>query len=574
MLVCDYIRDFFIKKNIYDIFGYPGGMVTYLMDSISKKEMIKLHTNYHEQASSFAACSYAQAGETTGVAYATSGPGFTNLITGIANAYFDSIPVIYITGQVNTYEAKNNSNMRQKGFQETEVIPICKSITKYAKKIIKAEDIVYELEKAYFIANDGRKGPVLLDIPMNIQRTEIDINKCRIFHRIIDNYFVDYKKIALFIANKIGKSLKPIIIVGAGVSKNNNIKKYFKKFIDEINIPVVSSMIGIDTLENDNKNNMGFIGAYGHRYANFAVMKSDLVIVLGSRLDCRQTASNRREFAPKAEIIRIDIDEFEFENPIRDNDNNIKADIETLIKYFCNNNLVKTLDRHNKWRNYCTLLKEKLRDYDEEPANKFIKKFSELIDENAIITTDVGQNQVWIAQSFKIKKNQKVLFSGGLGSMGYSLPASIGAYYATNKYIICFVGDGGLQMNIQELQYIKENNLPIKIIVINNKSLGMIRHFQEMYFNSNFTQTKEKMGYSSPNFVKIAEAYGIDSINFSIESDVNLLKKYLINDSPVLINVELSDTTYVFPKLAINKPINDQEPEMKRDLFNRLMKEI
>lgn len=212
--------------------------------------------------------------------------------------------------------------------------------------------------------------------------------------------------------------------------------------------------------------------------------------------------------------------------------------------------------------------------YDNEPANRVVAKLSEFIADNYVITTDVGQNQVWVAQSFKVKDNQRVLFSGGHGAMGYSLPAAIGAYYASLKPVICFSGDGGLQMNIQELQFIKAYNIPVKIVLFNNHSLGMIRHFQEMYFNSNFSQTKENTGYSVPDFCEIAKAYGIRSIKVTTKEEFENLQCILNDAESAFIEILLSDTTYVFPKLAINKPINDQEPEIDRNLYSNLMNGI
>lgn len=573
MLVCDYIVKFLIEKGITDIFGYPGGMVTYLIDSLSKKQNeINTHTNYHEQAAAFAACAYAQVTGIPGVAYATSGPGATNLITGIANAYFDSIPVIFITGQVNTYESKDNLKIRQRGFQETDIVAICSPITKYSIKITNATKIAYELEKAYYYAISGRKGPVLLDIPMNIQRTEINENSL-VHFKDNQKYRIDYLKIADLLLEKLNTCRKPMFLFGAGMNRDFYMKEQVRMLLNKINLPVATSMIGIDIISDNYKYNMGFIGAYGHRTANFCAMKSDLIIACGTRLDLRQVSANRKEFAPEAIIVRIDIDNNELEYHIRDNDINIQCDVNELIKKL-NKISLEENKLHNDWRDYCNYLKKELNNYDNEPANRVVAKLSEFIADKTIITTDVGQNQVWVAQSFKVKENQRVLFSGGHGAMGYSLPAAIGAYYVSLKPVICFSGDGGLQMNIQELQFIKAYNIPVKIILFNNHSLGMIRHFQEMYFNSNFSQTKENTGYSVPDFCEIAKAYGIRSIKVSTKNEINKLKSILNDNESAFIEIRLSDTTYVFPKLAINKPINDQEPEMDRNLYSNLMNGI
>lgn len=497
--------------------------------------------------------------------------GATNLLTGIANAYFDSIPTIFLTGQVNTYEAKGNMQVRQRGFQETNIVEIVKPITKYAKYIDKAEDIKYELEKAYQVSMEGRKGPVLLDIPMNILIAEVDIENLKSYEKISSRKF-DKHNLEL-ILKKIMKAKRPLIIAGAGINLAG-VKNEFTQIIENLGIPVVTSMIAVDLMESKSKYNFGFIGAYGHRYANFLVEKSDLILTLGTRLDCRQTGSDKKFFARNAEIIRIDIDEGELENKAKENEIQIISDIKEVIIKMVKDNRFLLKDKYKEWINYCQNLKQKLKEFDNEEGNKIVRKLSEIIKENTVITTDVGQNQVWVAQSFDVKDRQRILFSGGHGSMGYSLPSAIGAYYAKKSNIICFSGDGGLQMNIQELQFLAREKIPIKIIVLNNKSLGMIRHFQEMYFDSCYAQTMENSGYSEPDFCKIAEAYGINSMKVTnVESEISEIKEMLENKEPALIEICMTNHTYVYPKLAVNKPIYNQEPELDEKLIQELLKD-
>lgn len=440
MKVSDFIVEFLIGKGITDVFGYPGGMVTHLMDSLKKYEnKISSHVNYHEQASSFCACGYAQITNKPGIAFATSGPGATNLLTGIANSYFDSIPTIFITGQVNTYEAKGNLNIRQKGFQETDIVKIAEPITKYCKYIDNAENIKYELEKAYYISMNGRKGPVLLDIPMNIFRAEVETKKLTGYARKDSETKLQKENMNL-IHSEILKSKRPLIIAGAGID-SAGLNKEFKELINRLKIPVVTSMIAVDLQNYNSKYNFGFIGAYGHRYANFLIEKSDLIITLGTRLDCRQTGANKEYFARNAKIIRIDIDEGEFENKIKENEIQILADVKEIVQEMLKDERFILKGKFENWIEKCQELKQELNKIDNEEGNKIINKISSIINEDAIITTDVGQNQVWISQSFKVKNNQRILFSGGLGSMGYSLPAAIGAYYAKKGQTICFTGD-------------------------------------------------------------------------------------------------------------------------------------
>lgn len=364
--------------------------------------------------------------------------GATNLITGIANAYFDSIPTIFITGQVNTYELKGEKRIKQNGFQETNIVDIVKSITKYAKQIKDENDVVIELEKAYKIAMEGRKGPVLLDIPMNIQRQNIDISKNE--NVTIEDKNINYKNILDELDLSLKNSKKPLIIAGAGIDLAG-VNEKFKKLVKNLKIPVVTSMIAIDVLDSDSVYNYGFIGAYGHRYANFLTEKADLIITMGTRLDCRQVGVKREIFAPNAKILRIDIDTNEFDNRLSEKETQIEADIRILINMMLEDNRFLYKDEFEVWNNTAQTIKNKLKNIDNQVENQVIEKISDLLEKNYTITTDVGQNQVWIAQSLKVKDGQRVLFSGGHGSMGYSLPAAIGAYYAKRNKIICFTGD-------------------------------------------------------------------------------------------------------------------------------------
>ena len=568
MKLSDYIVSFLIEKEITDVFGYPGGMVTHLMDSFEKyKKEISAHVNYHEQGAAFCACGYGQVANKPGVAYATSGPGATNLITGIANAYFDSTPCIFITGQVNTYESKGTLEVRQKGFQETDIVSIVKSITKYAVQITEPEDIRYELEKAFHISMEGRPGPVLLDIPMNIQRADIIPEELPQY--ICSSELESNTHAVDTILEALKNAKKPVILGGHGVATAGVIED-FRTFINLVGAPVVTSMIGKEIIGTDNEYNFGFVGAYGDRYANFIISNSDLIISIGSRLDCRQTGNNLDIFSVGAKIIRIDIDEKEIEHKIKDDEISIVANLRDLLPKLTENQF-SMKDQHARWLEKCKKVREKLEVIDDQDELRVIKELSKILPEEAVITTDVGQNQVWVAQALQIKAKQRVLFSGGHGAMGYSLPSAIGAYYASHQPIICFNGDGGLQMNIQELQFIVREDIPVKVILLNNSSLGMIRHFQEMYFDSKFVQTKKEYGYTTPDFSAIANAYGIDYLKIESVEEIKNCREILSNNKSCFIEVCLSDTTYVFPKLAMGRPIFDQEPLLDRELLNELV---
>ena len=353
--VSDYIVDFLINKGITDVFGYPGGMVTHLMESFRQREgSIKAHINYHEQAAAFCACGYAQICDKPGVAYATSGPGATNLITGICNAYFDSIPAIFITGQVNTFECKNGLSVRQKGFQETDIISMVKEVTKYCSYVEDAGNIKRELEKAWHIANEDRKGPVLLDIPMNVFRSVVETDE-------ISEYIIEKKKEASIPRNEMVYLLKsakrPVLLLGAG-TKCSDIREMVFNFIEKYPMPVVSSMLAVDVLSYNNKYNYGFIGAYGERTANFIVAKCDLLISVASRLDVRQIGSKKENFAPNAKLIRVEADAGELSNKIKYDELQINCDARNFFQTLLNYNL--QLDSNVEWLRICKKIKSLL----------------------------------------------------------------------------------------------------------------------------------------------------------------------------------------------------------------------
>lgn len=564
--VSDYIVDFLIRKGIKHAFGFPGGMVMHLIASLeTRKGEIILHENYHEQASAFCACGYAQIMGEPGFAYATSGPGATNLMTGVANAYFDSIPCIFITGQINTYEAKGSLNVRQKGFQEMEVAELFRPITKYSAIVNNPEKIGYELEKAYRLAVSGRPGPVVLDIPMDIQRTIIDEEKIETYRETQDAENSNADDVVETCLMELKKAEKPIVISGNGINISNS-RDLFRDVAKKLRIPVISSMIAVDVLESTTDINFGFLGAYGNRIANYLTANCDLIISIGSRLDTRQTGVKTEWFAPQAKLIRIDIDSDELGNTINKNESKCKIDINSFLsKLKAKTADYERIDAHERWLNDANKARDVLAGYDGEPANALISEISSYVPKDAVITADVGQNEVWVAQSFKVKGEQRVLFSGGHGAMGYSLPAAIGACLASGKPTFCFTGDGGLQMNIQELQFLVREQLPITIILLNNKSLGMMRHFQEMYFDSNYVQTKAEGGYLTPNFKAIAGAYGIQYINISTEKDIKKISNGF-SGKPLFVEVSLADNTYLFPKLAVNMPIHIQEPRLSAEI--------
>ena len=584
MKLSDYVIDFLAENNVRHIFEVIGGAITHLVDSTYNRKDITCITTHHEQAAAFAAESYSRVSQNIGVSMATSGPGATNLITGIGSAFFDSIPCMYITGQVNTYEYKFDRDCRQLGFQETDIVSIVKPITKYAFMITDQNSIKYQLQKAIFLAKSGRPGPVLIDIPMDIQRAQINPNDLSDFYQSEEyNNIKDKLKknnghynINL-ILDHIKQSERPVVLIGGGIRCSGASEELFE-FIQKTRIPVVSSLMGLDAFPHNHPAFFGMIGAYGNRYSNLAVANSDLLIVLGSRLDIRQTGTKPETFATKAKIIHIDIDENELDSKVKSY-LSINLDLKLFLSDInkqLNPEVNKSLDN---WYELINSYKKRFPNY-LEPVNEnnntirpnfFMKYISNMVANDAIICLDVGQHQMWAAQSFEIKKNQRMLISGGMGSMGFALPAAIGASFAApNKQVIVIVGDGGFQMNIQELQTIVRNKLPIKIFLINNECLGMVRQFQELYFDKRCLSTLN--GYDCPNFVEIAEAYGIQSeIVCTIKDFKKITSSKLTDQLPYFVDVRIPTESNVNPKLEFNRPIEEQSPYLNENELRYLL---
>ena len=568
MKLSDYIVSFLKKKGVTEVYGYPGGMVTHLMDSLSKSGAIRTHLNYHEQASAFCVVGHAQVKHTPSVAFATSGPGATNLITGICDAWFDSIPAVFITGQVNAYEGKGTLNVRQLGFQETDVVSMVRGVTKYAVYVENPEQIRFELEKAFHLACSKRPGPVLLDIPMNVFRAEIDAEHLPGFEPEADGMLEMEREAAAEIIKRLQSASRPLVIAGSGI-RQSAMQAEFEGFINKAQVPVVTSMPAVDVLPDDNPYKFGFIGAYGKRSANMLVDKADLIVTLGTRLDKRQTGNDLKNFAVQAQIIRVDVDAAELEHAVKQNELSFCCDLKELCPILQREAVRLHTDR---WLEICTEIRKVADLHDDTPQTAWLRRFSQIIPEDIhVITTDVGQNQVWAAQAMSLRKGQRLLFSSGHGAMGYSLPAAIGACCALREKVVSLNGDGGIQMNIQELQTIARERLSVKIVVLNNASLGMIRHFQEMYFSSNYMMTVENQGYAAPDFAAVARAYGIPGVKVSLEDDPGRLRDLLDAQGPALIEVDVGNVTYVKPKSVYNLPLSRQTPFIDEDIQKYLM---
>ncbi len=566
MRVNDFIAAFLKAQEITHVFEMAGGMITHLLDAIYHTRAIDIISVHHEQAAAFAADGFGRLTGKPGVALATSGPGATNLLTGIGNCYFDSVPALFFTGQVNQHEQKGSRAVRQLGFQETDIISMAKPITKKCFAISKASEIEPVLLEAYQLAMEGRQGPVLIDIPMNLQRAEIDITpsslsmlKTMTFEKKVDNNVLSDLKLA------IQHSQRPVILAGRGVVASRSCDKLIH-FAEETQIPVVTSLLALESIPFDHPLRVGFIGSYGNRWANIAIGTADLLIVLGSRLDIRQTGADVEGFKKDKIIYHIDCDENEINNRVT-NCVSIVNDVGCFL-----DQCLKSMDFSNftiktDWIEKINHLKqqwpdiEELKDIDGINPNHFISRLSERGKDVLGYVADVGNHQMWAAQSLRLLAKQFFMTSAGMGAMGYALPAAIGACFSTGKKpVVMIAGDGGFQLNIQELQTIVHHHLPLKLIVLNNNSLGMIRQFQDSYFDGRYQSTA--WGYSAPDFEKIARAYGIESktINESCQIEEALESLFKNTDKPALLQVMIHSKANAYPKIAFGKPITEMEP--------------
>ena len=565
MKASDYIARFLEQKGIDTVFELSGGMITHILDSLNQTTKINIVTMHHEQAAAFAADGYARIKGIPGVAMATSGPGATNLLTGIGSCYFDSVPAIFITGQVNRHEQKGERPIRQLGFQETDIVSMAKPITKAAYLVNNPEELPYILEEAFRIAMEGRPGPVLLDIPMDVQRAQIDENYIP-EKIVIDELHLEVEINDLI--SQIKKAKKPLLLAGRGVQASQN-KEAFLQFVKQTKIPVITTLLGIDVIAFDDANRVGFIGSYGNRWANLAFGDCDLLIVLGSRLDIRQTGADTK-FIENRTIFHIDCEAGEINNRIK-GCQPILAELGCFFRQFFKLAEHSNFSSFENWMKEIDALKLKWPDTEElKPSginpNKFMHHLSKASKDSTGYLADVGSHQMWSAQSLEISKHQFFLTSGGMGAMGFALPAAIGACIALNKKpVVVLLGDGCMQLNIQELQTIVRNKLPIKIIVLNNQTLGMIRQFQDSYFESRYQSTY--WGYDTPDFEKVAMAYNIKARTIAMESEMDDAFAWLWTkehaDLPMLIQVMIDPHTNTYPKIAFGRPITEMEPMVK-----------
>ena len=543
------------RLGINEIFGYPGGAVIPIYDELYSFKGIKHYFARHEQGAVHEADGYARSTGKVGACLATSGPGATNLVTGIMTAHMDSIPLLVITGQV------SSSLLGKDAFQESDIVGITVPITKNNYLVQDIKDLPRILKEAYYIASTGRPGPVLVDIPRDIQLQEIPYDE---FNKVYENHFslegynpvYEGHKGQIKTAIKMIKdSKKPLIIAGAGILKAHAYEE-LKEFVEKTNIPVAMTLLGLGSFPGNHELALGMIGMHGTTYANYAANEADLIIAAGMRFDDRVTG-NPQKFVPNAKIIHIDIDPAEIgKNKLIDVP--IVGDLKSVLKDF-NEKVPKA--SHDEWLKYIKKLKKdyslKYRKTEDDILipQEILSEIDKITKGNVIVATDVGQHQMWAAQYLTFNNPYSILTSGGAGTMGFGLPAAIGAQVANpNKRVLAVVGDGGFQMTFQELMLIKEYNLPVKIFIINNSYLGMVRQWQELFHEKRYSSVD--LSYN-PDFIKIGEAYGIKSIQLTNKKDLKKhLKKILESDEAVLVECIVEKEENVYPMIPAGKDVS------------------
>lgn len=591
----DYISQFLVNNGIKHVFTVTGGGAMHLNDSFGHQDGLKCIYNHHEQACAIAAEAYARINNKPAVVCVTTGPGGTNAITGVVGAFLDSLPMIVISGQVRydttaryTEQFTNGLKLRAVGDQEFDITKCVSSMCKYSVMIEDPNDIKYCLEKALFLSTSGRMGPCWIDIPVNYQGTYIETDSLKGYDKEEDKHDIDEMNLNVII-NKIMQAKRPIIYAGNGIRLSGGYEE-FRNLLTKLRIPVVTCWDSIDLIEDDNKLYVGRGGIMGDRAGNFAVQNSDFILAIGNRLSIRQVGYNWKTWARDAYVAMVDIDEAELMKHTIHVDLPICCDAKDFIcklnyKLKCKVEKNEWIDICNKWKNKYPVTTEKHWKEDGKYANvyAFIKYLSNSLKEKSITVVSNGSACVVGSHNYVIKKDSRFIINSAIASMGYGLPAAIGACISSGQEVICIEGDGSIMMNLQELQTVITNKLPIKIFLINNQGYHSIRQTQSNLFkeHSKVGIGPESMDLDFPDYRKIAHAFGYTYYCAdSNEKMKEVVEKTLCEDNPVICEIFVSPEQFFEPKSATKKlpdgtlfspPLEDMAPFLeKKELLDNL----
>ncbi len=565
MRLADYVIEFLKSKKIDTIFTVSGGGSIYLCDALYKAKKLKYISCHHEQAVSFAAESYSRYKNKPGAAIVTTGPGGTNSTTGVACCWIDSIPTIFISGQVYLNQTIQKTKLRQVGVQEIDIVNMVKNFTKYSVMLKNPNKIKYHLEKAYFLATNRRPGPVWIDIPANIQNANIDKNKLIGFkpNKENTNHQALQKKIRN-IAKLFLKYEKPVLHLGQGVKIAGG-QEYLRKLINKYKIPFALTWNASDLIESNHNSYIGRPGAFAERGTNFIIQNCNLHLSIGTRLPFMVTGYDSIDFARKAKKVMVDIDINELKKNGTKPNIKICCDAKYFLKYLYKF-MPKKINLSKDWLKYCKDIRKKYPIVLHEFRNQkktinsyyFIECLSKLLNKKDTVVTDMGLSFVGTHQAFYIKRGQNLYTNSGHAPMGWGLPAAIGACYAKKKQkIICLTGEGGLQMNIQELATVMHNKLPIKIFIYNNGGYLTIKQTQQLGFNSRIMGSNKKSGLSFPSYKDIAKSHKIKYFKISNSQNINLkIKNVLSENKPAICELMMDHNQEQMPK-AINKRLSN-----------------
>jgi acetolactate synthase I/II/III large subunit len=580
--VADFIIDEVSKNGANHIFMVTGRGALFLTDAVAAHKEIKAISVHHEQSAAYAAIAYAQYSEQLGACLVSTGCAGTNTITGVLNAWQDGVPCIFISGQNKLEETSRYTGIpvRTYGQQEADLIPIVESITKYAVMITDPKDIVYEVQKAIHLATTGRKGPVWIDIPLDIQNMRIKPDECRSFNGENNNALSPKIDDIKYLIDQLNNASRPAILIGNGIRSANAVSE-LQYFVDQTKIPVTYSSSAPDIYPLINQNSIGSVGIMGcSRAANFTVQNSDVLLVLGSRLSTMTTGDEVCKFARESKVIVVDIDPVEHKKNDLKKDRFIHADVKQVLSELCQSEIKKT---NSEWQAKCNHWKETFpkcespRDKSEKVDLYYLAEcLSETLPKDAVFLSDSGLNELILPANIDFRELRRCIHPSSQGSMGYALPAAIGAYYASKKMVVPVIGDGSVMMNLQELASIKYLNIPMKLIIINNNVYSVIRHRQQELFRSRTIGTDPSDGLGIPNFKKVAEGFEIPYI--LIENSYNLndvLTNLFSKEGPVICEIMgIEDQDYISSSYARNsqkrivrRPIEDQIPYLERELF-------
>ena len=547
----DIILECLHEQGVDTIFGYPGGTILNVYDALYKFGKINHILTAHEQGAAHAADGYARATGKVGVCMATSGPGATNLVTGIATAYMDSIPLVAITCNV------AESILGKDSFQEVDIMGITMPITKHNYIVSKVGELADTIREAFYIANSGRKGPVLIDILKNVTVEEAEYTRTEL-KKYIPTLAVSEKEFDE-VADIISSAKRPFIIAGGGIISSNSSTELYD-FVKRVDAPISLTLMGISAFPSDEKEYVGLIGMHGTKASNLGIYESDVIIAIGTRFSDR-VVSNSKGFVKTSRIIHIDIDPAEI-SKIVPAFRGLVGDAKLILKELLKRIPQKT---HTEWVEKIRSIKGKKDDFDECGVlnPKFmLREINAQTKGDAVIVTEVGQHQVWTAQYYKFNKPRTLLTSGGLGTMGFGTGASMGACIGQDKRVISIAGDGCFRMNCNELSTIRYYNLPVIIIVFNNGVLGMVRQWQTLLYGKRYSQTNLDRG---PDFVALAKAYGIDGYSATTEEEFkNALSTALSKNEPAVIDAKIFKDSFVLPMVSPSKSLKEMIEEVKK----------